>query len=131
MRLASDAASLDKGIAWNRSGQQLWIVRHGQSAGKSARDSAEAARLPLIDIATRAHRCSVIPVRRAAVDRARAMVCAGAARLAAERHIVLALCAARSTARLMLEAAGITADAHILHRGPNACEKRNSEFSIG
>jgi broad specificity phosphatase PhoE len=33
--------------------QQLWIVRHGQSAGNVARDAAEAAGLPLIDIATR------------------------------------------------------------------------------
>ena len=33
--------------------QQLWIVRHGQSAGNVARDEAEAAGAPLIDIATR------------------------------------------------------------------------------
>ena len=33
--------------------QQLWIVRHGQSAGNVARDAAEAAGLPLIDVATR------------------------------------------------------------------------------
>ncbi len=33
--------------------QHLWIVRHGQSAGNVARDTAEAAHLPLIDIATR------------------------------------------------------------------------------
>jgi broad specificity phosphatase PhoE len=33
--------------------QQLWIVRHGQSAGNIARDHAEAAGVPLIDIATR------------------------------------------------------------------------------
>ncbi|HSI49467.1 MAG TPA: histidine phosphatase family protein [Ideonella sp.] len=33
--------------------QTLWIVRHGQSAGNVARDNAEAAGLPLIDIATR------------------------------------------------------------------------------
>lgn len=33
--------------------QQLWIVRHGQSAGNVARDAAEAARQALIDIATR------------------------------------------------------------------------------
>ncbi len=33
--------------------QQIWIVRHGQSAGNVARDAAEAAGLPLIDIATR------------------------------------------------------------------------------
>ena len=33
--------------------QQLWVVRHGQSGGNVARDAAEAAGLPLIDIATR------------------------------------------------------------------------------
>ncbi|OGB27813.1 MAG: phosphoglycerate mutase [Burkholderiales bacterium RIFCSPLOWO2_02_FULL_57_36] len=33
--------------------QQLWIVRHGQSAGNIARDRAEADGVPLIDIATR------------------------------------------------------------------------------
>ena len=31
----------------------IWIVRHGQSAGNVARDAAEAAGHPLIDIATR------------------------------------------------------------------------------
>ncbi|MDB5842185.1 MAG: histidine phosphatase family protein [Herminiimonas sp.] len=33
--------------------QNIWIVRHGQSAGNLARDKAEAAGLPLIDIAIR------------------------------------------------------------------------------
>src|SRR3569623_3203114 len=33
--------------------QKIWIVRHGQSAGNVARDEAEAAGLPLIDIALR------------------------------------------------------------------------------
>src|SRR4051794_33679074 len=33
--------------------QRIWIVRHGQSAGNVAREAAEAARLPLIDIAER------------------------------------------------------------------------------
>ena len=33
--------------------QRSWIVRHGQSTGNVARDLAEAARLPLIDIAER------------------------------------------------------------------------------
>ena len=33
--------------------QALWVVRHGQSAGNVARDAAEAASLPLIDIVTR------------------------------------------------------------------------------
>ena len=33
--------------------QTIWLVRHGQSAGNVARDAAEAAGLPLIDILTR------------------------------------------------------------------------------
>ena len=33
--------------------QSLWIARHGQSAGNVARDAAEAASLPLIDLVTR------------------------------------------------------------------------------
>jgi broad specificity phosphatase PhoE len=33
--------------------QNLWIIRHGQSAGNVARDAAETAGLPLIDIAGR------------------------------------------------------------------------------
>ena len=33
--------------------QTLWLVRHGQSAGNVARDAAESATLPVIDIATR------------------------------------------------------------------------------
>src|SRR5436190_18862040 len=33
--------------------QVLWVVRHGQSAGNVARDAAEAAGLPVIDVAER------------------------------------------------------------------------------
>jgi broad specificity phosphatase PhoE len=33
--------------------QVLWVVRHGQSAGNVARDAAEAAGLPMIEIAER------------------------------------------------------------------------------
>jgi broad specificity phosphatase PhoE len=33
--------------------QKLWIVRHGQSAGNVARDAAQAAGLPMIDIDVR------------------------------------------------------------------------------
>ncbi|RYE92565.1 MAG: hypothetical protein EOO75_06385, partial [Myxococcales bacterium] len=36
--------------AWPRA---LWLVRHGESAGNVARDAAEAAGLPLIDITAR------------------------------------------------------------------------------
>jgi hypothetical protein len=32
---------------------EVWLIRHGQSAGNVARDHAEEAGLPLIDIATR------------------------------------------------------------------------------
>lgn len=40
-------------MAEQRWPQQLWVVRHGQSAGNVARDAAEAAGEPLIDIAYR------------------------------------------------------------------------------
>ena len=33
--------------------ERLWIVRHGESAGNVARDAADAAGLPMIDIAQR------------------------------------------------------------------------------
>ena len=59
---ASDTLFANEGCPWNRNGRSLWIVRHGQSAGNVARDSAEAARLPLIDIVDRArHRRAVVP----------------------------------------------------------------------
>ncbi|MGZ8347828.1 MAG: phosphoglycerate mutase family protein, partial [Allosphingosinicella sp.] len=32
---------------------QLWLIRHGQSAGNVARDEAVAARKPLIDLHVR------------------------------------------------------------------------------
>ncbi|MFN6997876.1 MAG: phosphoglycerate mutase family protein, partial [Aquincola tertiaricarbonis] len=44
------ASPLDPQQKWP---DRLWVVRHGQSAGNVARDKAEAAGLPLIDIATR------------------------------------------------------------------------------
>ena len=54
MPLACGCWFVDKGFYVEQKWpQQLWIVRHGQSAGNVARDSAEAARLPLIDIAER------------------------------------------------------------------------------
>jgi len=47
-RAASPGATVEQ--KWP---QVLWIVRHGQSAGNVAREAAEAAARPLIDIATR------------------------------------------------------------------------------
>lgn len=39
--------------------QRLWVVRHGESAGNVARDAAQAAGLPVIDIA---HRDADVPL---------------------------------------------------------------------
>ena len=46
-RMAATATAMQK---WP---SRIWVVRHGQSAGNVARDEAEAAGRPLIDIATR------------------------------------------------------------------------------
>jgi len=85
----------------------LWIVRHGESAGNVARDEAEAAGLPLIDIKTRdvdvplsemgEHQATALGnwFRKLPID--------------AQPTIVLAspYVRARETARRVLEAAGI------------------------
>ena len=89
--------------------QQLWIVRHGQSAGNVARDAAEAAGLPLIDIATRD---IDTPLSALGQRQAQALGDWFGALPADERpNIVLSssYVRARSTARLALEAAGIDA----------------------
>ena len=93
--------------------QQLWIVRHGQSAGNVARDSAEAARLPLIDIAARD-----IDVPLSPLGEQQSIALGqwfGRLPRAAQPNVVLCspYVRARSTARLALEAAGIAADANI------------------
>jgi broad specificity phosphatase PhoE len=87
----------------------LWIVRHGQSAGNVARDAAEAAAQPLIDIA---HRDMDAPL--SALGRRQAVALGhwfGA--LPPERQPTVVLCSpylrARETAELMLDAAGIDA----------------------
>ena len=107
--------------------QQLWIVRHGQSAGNVARDSAEAARLPLIDIAARD-----IDVPLSPLGEQQSIALGqwfGRLPRAAQPNVVFCspYVRARSTSRLALEAAGIAADAHILHAEERLREK---EFGI-
>ena len=83
----------------------LWLVRHGQSAGNVARDAAEAARAPLIDLA---HRDMDVPLSPLGVRQARSLGLWFGELPAAERPTVL-LCSpylrAHQTARLLLEAA--------------------------
>ena len=107
--------------------QHLWIVRHGQSAGNVARDSAEAARLPLIDIATRD---IDVPLSELGEQQSIALG-QWFGRLPAAALPNVVLCSpyvrARTTAQLLLEAAGVAPDAHI----PQSDERlREKEFGI-
>src|SRR6187397_1567347 len=85
----------------------LWIVRHGQSAGNVARDAAELAGLPVIDIE---HRDIDTPLSELGKTQAMALG-HWFGGLPADRRPEVILCSpyvrARETARLLLEAAGI------------------------
>lgn len=87
--------------------QVLWIVRHGQSAGNVAREAAEAASSPLIDIAVRDVDTPLSPLgERQAVALGRWF---GA--MPGEQQPGVVLCSpylrAMETTQLLLEAAGI------------------------
>jgi len=86
---------------------RLWLIRHGQSAGNVARDSAEAANLPVIDIAARD---VDVPLSDLGREQSRAL---GRWVATADSHPTVILCSpyvrARQTARAMLEAAGLDA----------------------
>jgi len=88
----------------------LWVIRHGQSAGNVARDAAEAAGLPLIDIATRDVDTPLSPYGE---EQSRALG-HWIASLPPERQPTVVLASpyvrARHTAELILEAARIRAD---------------------
>jgi broad specificity phosphatase PhoE len=90
--------------------QQLWIVRHGQSAGNVARDAAEAAGLPLIDVATRD---IDTPLSALGIRQAQALGHWFGTLPPGQRPNVI-LCSsyqrACHTARLAMEAAGLDAD---------------------
>ena len=107
--------------------QTLWLVRHGQSAGNVARDAAEAAGLPLIDIMTRDMDTPLSDLGR---EQARALGRWFAEMSEDERPSVV-LCSpyvrARQTVEIVLEAAAIVPDSITL----NADERlREKEFGI-
>lgn len=85
----------------------MWIVRHGQSAGNVARDAAEAAGLPLIDIA---HRDVDVPLSPLGEQQAVALG-RWFAKMPPEELPTIVLSSpyirARETARIALEAAGL------------------------
>lgn len=107
--------------------QQLWIVRHGQSAGNVARDAAETARAPMIDIAQRD-----IDVPLSALGEQQAVALGRwFGELPAGSRPNIVLCSpyvrARTTAQLLLQTAGIPDDARVLHTDERLREK---EFGI-
>jgi broad specificity phosphatase PhoE len=105
LHLIADA--LDEQQKWPST---LWIVRHGQSAGNVARDEAEAAGLPLIDIATRDIDTPLSPLgQRQAIALGHWF---GAMPREQQPAVVLAspYVRARETAHLLLAAAGIDED---------------------
>lgn len=90
--------------------QTLWIVRHGQSAGNVARDKAEAAGLPLIDIATRD---VDVPLSALGEQQAHALGLWFGRMPASQRPTALLFSPymrAHATARCVLDAAGIARD---------------------
>jgi broad specificity phosphatase PhoE len=105
----------------------LWIVRHGQSAGNVARDAAEAAGLPIIDVA---ERDIDTPLSELGRRQARALG-HWLGELPRERRPEVVLCSpyvrARETAHLLLESAGIAHDAVRLRFDERLREK---EFGI-
>ena len=90
----------------------LWIVRHGQSAGNVARDAAEAAAQPLIDIP---HRDMDAPLSALGERQARALGHWFGA-LPREEQPTVVLCSpylrARQTAEIVLRAAGLKPDGY-------------------
>jgi broad specificity phosphatase PhoE len=86
----------------------LWLVRHGESAGNVARDAAEDAGLPMIDIATRD---MDVPLSKTGEEQAQAFGhWLGEQPSDVHPTVVLASPYVRAveTARLALDAAGIT-----------------------
>lgn len=105
---------------------KLWIVRHGQSAGNVARAAADAAGLPMIDIA---QRDVDVPLSDLGEQQARALGHWFAALPEEERpEIVLAspYIRARQTARAVCEAGGITGP-----RRPPIIDERLREREFG
>ena len=107
--------------------QTLWVVRHGQCAGNVARDAAEDAGHPLIDIATRDVDTPLSPLGR---RQAQALGHWFAEMPQQERPTVV-LCSpyvrARETAGLVLEQTGMPDDSYSFTADERLREK---EFGI-
>ena len=107
--------------------QALWIVRHGQSAGNVAREAAEAADEPLIDIATRDMDVPLSPLgERQAAALGRWF---GAMAPSAKPNVVLCSPYTRAvqTSELLLDAAGVATRAIAWQRDERLREK---EFGL-
>jgi broad specificity phosphatase PhoE len=108
--------------------QTLWVARHGQSAGNVARDAAEAAGLPLIDVQ---FRDIDTPLSDLGMEQATALGRWFGEMPRAERPEVV-LCSpyvrARETARLLMEAAGWRVGEHVRLRVDERL--REKEFGI-
>jgi broad specificity phosphatase PhoE len=96
-----------KGTRWPST---IWVVRHGQSAGNVARDAAESAGLPIIDIAERD-----IDTPLSALGREQAVALGRwFGELSAQQRPQVLLCSpyvrARETARLLRDSAGLEQD---------------------
>ena len=107
--------------------QTIWLVRHGQSAGNVARDAAEAAGLPLIDIMTRDMDTPLSDLGRAqAVALGRWF-----GDMSQTERPTVVLCSpyvrARQTAEIVLEAAALPLDTITFNRDERLREK---EFGI-
>jgi broad specificity phosphatase PhoE len=106
--------------------QTLWIVRHGQSAGNLARDKAEAAGSPLIDIATRDMDTPLSPLGELQAD----AVGRWFGELADDARPNVVLCSpyvrALQTARRLMASAGIDRDDVTM-----VCDERLREKEFG
>jgi broad specificity phosphatase PhoE len=105
----------------------MWIVRHGQSAGNVARDKAEAAGLPVIDIGLRD---VDVPLSQLGEKQAAALG-RWFAKMSPEEQPTVVLSSpylrARETSRIALEAAGIDRDEVVFITDERLREK---EFGI-
>ena len=101
----------------------LWIVRHGQSAGNVAREEAERARVPLIDIATR----DMDTPLSALGERQAAALGHWFGAMPAATQPTVVLCSpyvrAVETARIALAAAGIDTESLAIQRDERLREK--------
>ena len=113
------------GFTTRRWPDRLWLVRHGQSAGNVARDAADEAGLPVIEISTRD---MDVPLSDLGKQQSRALG-AWFADLAPDEHPTAVLCSpyvrAIETARIVREQGGLHLDA------PTLVDERLREKEFG